>query len=158
MAPPKLGDSRSGLLLLINSVARTGRSALARFYHLPIFTANLMPFDHLHATVSALKNGLTSLPLGSAMDNTETWQQQFLQSGQPGLQDIAREIGNLQSLLSNGALSARAIGNSLSMLGDQTSEASAQASADLKKPLLELADLLRRHGGDLLAHADKSQK
>ena len=117
-----------------------------------------MPSDHLLATVSALKNGLTSLPLGSAMDNTETWQQQFLQSGQPGLQDIAREIGNLQSLLSGGALSARAIGNLLTMLGNQTSEASAQASADLQKPLVELADLLRRHGSDLLAHAEKAAK
>ena len=116
-----------------------------------------MPSDHLLATISALKNGLTSLPLGSAMDNTETWQQRCLQSGQPGLQDVAREIGNLQSLLTSGALSARAIGNSLSMLGDQTSEASAQASPDLKKPLLELADLLRSHGSQLLAHADKSQ-
>ena len=117
-----------------------------------------MSSDHLLATVSALKNGLTSLPLGSAMDNTETWQQQFLQSGQPGLQDIAREIGNLQSLLTSGILSARAIGNSLTMLGDQTSQASAQAPADLKKPLIELADLLRRHGSDLLTHADKKKK
>ena len=114
--------------------------------------------DHLLATVSALKNGLTSLPLGSAMDNTETWQQQFLQSGQPGLQDIAREIGNLQSLLTSGLLSATAIGNSLTMLGDQTSQASTNAPADLKKPLTELADLLRRHGSDLLAHAAKSKK
>lgn len=117
-----------------------------------------MPSDHLLATVSALKNGLTSLPLGSAMDNTETWQQQFLQSGDPGLQDIAREIGNLQSMLSSGVLSAEAIGNSLSMLGDQTGQASANAPADLKKPLTELADLLRKHGSDLLAHAAKSQK
>ena len=114
--------------------------------------------DHLLATVSALKNGLTSLPLGSAMDNTETWQQQFLQSGEPGLQDIAREIGNLQSLLTSGALSATAIGNSLTMLGAQTSEASALAPDDLKKPLVELADLLRRHGSDLLAHAEKSKR
>jgi hypothetical protein len=117
-----------------------------------------MPTDHLHATVSALKNGLTSLPLGSAMDNTETWQQQFLQSGAPGLQDIAREIGNLQSLLTNGALSATAIGNSLTMLGNQTSQLSADAAEDVKKPLVELADLLRRHGSDLLAHADKKSK
>ena len=114
-----------------------------------------MNSDHLLATVSALRNGLTSLPLGSAMDNTETWQQQFLQSGEPGLQDIAREIGNLQSLLSSGVLSSTAIGNSLSMLGDQTGEISANAPDDLKKPLTELADLLRRHGGDLLAHAAK---
>ena len=117
-----------------------------------------MSSDHLHATVSALKNGLTSLPLGSAMDNTETWQQAFLQSGQPGLQDIAREIGNLQSMLSSGVLSATAIGNSLSMLGDQTSQASVQAPAEAKKPLQELADLLRRHGSDLLAHAAKKKK
>ncbi|WP_035566501.1 hypothetical protein [Hymenobacter sp. IS2118] len=117
-----------------------------------------MPSDQLLATVSALKNGLTSLPLGSAMDNTETWQQQFLQSSEPGLQDIAREIGNLQSLLTSGALSANAIGNSLTMLGNQTSQISAGAAADLKKPLFELADLLRRHGSELLAHADKKKK
>lgn len=117
-----------------------------------------MPSDHLHATVSALKNGLTSLPLGSAMDNTETWQQQFLQSGEPGLQDIAREIGNLQSMLTSGVLNPTAIGNSLTLLGDQTSQASAQAPDDAKKPLVELADLLRRHGSDLLAHAAKSKK
>ncbi len=115
-----------------------------------------MPFDHLHATISALKNGLTSLPLGSAMDNTETWQQQFLQSGQPGLQDIAREIGNLQSLLTNGAFDAAAIARSLSMLGDQTGEAAAQAPTDFKKLLTELADLLHRHGSDLGAHAERA--
>lgn len=114
-----------------------------------------MPSDHLNATIAGLKNGLTSLPLGSAMDNTEAWQQQFLQSGLPGLQDIAREIGNLQSLLTSSVLSPSAIGQSLSMLGDQTSQASNQAPDDIKKSLRELADLLRRHGGDLLAHAGK---
>ncbi len=115
-----------------------------------------MAFDHLHATVSALKNGLTSLPLGSAMDNTETWQQQLLQSGQPEFQDIAREIGNLQSLLTNGTFDAAAIARSLSMLGDQTGEVTAQAPADLQPLLTELADLLRRHGGDLQAHAERA--
>lgn len=111
--------------------------------------------DHLHATLAGLQNGLTSLPLGSAMDNTETWQQQFLQSGQPELQDIAREMGNLQSLLTSGSLSASAIGNSLNMLGDQTSQISHGAPADLKADLLKLADILRRHGHELLEHAAK---
>jgi hypothetical protein len=111
--------------------------------------------DLLKATVSGLQNGLTSLPLGSAMDNTETWQQQFLQSGLPELQDIAREMGNLQSLLSSGNLSAPAIGNSLAMLGDQTSQVSHHAPADLKADLLKLADTLRRHGHELLDHAAK---
>ena len=117
-----------------------------------------MASDHLNATISALKNGLTSLPLGSAMDNTELWQQQFLQSGQPELQGIAREIGNLQSMLTSGTLSAGAIGRSLGMLGDQTSQVSKNAPDDLKKSLTELADLLRRHAGDLQAHADKGKK
>ena len=111
--------------------------------------------DLLHATLAGLQNGLTSLPLGSAMDNTETWQQQFLQSGLPELQDIAREMGNLQSLLTSGSLSASAIGNSLNMLGDQTSQISHTASADLKADLLKLADTLRRHGHELLEHAAK---
>ena len=117
-----------------------------------------MPSDHLNATVSALKNGLTSLPLGSAMDNTETWQQQFLQSGEPGLQDIGREIGNLQSLLTSGVLSPRAIGNSLGILASQTGQIGLKATDEVKKPLQELADLLRRHSADLLAHADKTKK
>jgi len=116
-----------------------------------------MPSDHLNATVAALKNGLTSLPLGSAMDNTETWQQQFLQSGQPDLQNIARELGNLQSMLTSGTLSPSAIGRSLHMLGDQTSQVSATAPDEVRKSLIELADLLRRHGTELQAHADKKQ-
>lgn len=112
--------------------------------------------DLLQATLAGLQNGLTSLPLGSAMDNTETWQQQFLHSGQPEFQDIAREIGNLQSLLTSGALSATAIGHSLTMLGDQTSQLALHgAAADLKPDLLKLADTLRRHGHELLAHASK---
>lgn len=114
--------------------------------------------DLLKATVSGLQNGLTSLPLGSAMDNTETWQQQFLQSGLPELQDIAREMGNLQSLLSSGSLSATAIGNSLAMLGDQTSQVSHHAPAELKADLLKLADTLRRHGHELLDHASAKGK
>ena len=111
--------------------------------------------DLLHATLAGLQNGLTSLPLGSAMDNTETWQQQFLHSGLPEYQDIAREMGNLQSLLTSGSLSATAIGNSLTMLGDQTSQASHHAPADLKADLLKLADVLRAHGHALLAHVSK---
>jgi hypothetical protein len=61
-------------------------------------------------------------------------------------------MGNLQSLLSSGSLSATAIGNSLTMLGDQTSQVSHQAPAEIKADLLKLADTLRRHGHELLEH------
>lgn len=108
-----------------------------------------MANDLLNATVHSLKNGLTGIPVSAAIDNTETWQQQLLQSGEPALQDIGREIGNLQSLLSSGSLDGGAIGRSLSMLGAQTNQAAATAPADLQSGLRDLGDLLLQAGGKL---------
>ncbi|MBC6697610.1 hypothetical protein [Hymenobacter sp. BT190] len=110
-----------------------------------------MANDLLNATIHSLKNGLTGIPISAAIDNTETWQQQLLQSGEPALQDIGREIGNLQSLLSSGSLNAAAIGRSLSMLGAQTNQAAANASADTQAGLRDLGDLLLQAGGKLEA-------
>ncbi|WP_019946124.1 hypothetical protein [Hymenobacter aerophilus] len=107
--------------------------------------------DLLNATNHALSNGLTGIPLSAAQDNTETWQQHLLQSGEPRLQDIGREIGNLQSLLSEGdlGLNAAAIGRSLSMLGAQTAEVVAKAPAEIRSNLTSLSDTLLRAGGEL---------
>ena len=109
--------------------------------------------DLLHATTHALSNGLTGIPLSAAQDNTETWQQHLLQSGEPRLQDIGREMGNLQSLLSSGAvgLDARAIGASLSMLASQTAEVVDSAPAAIRSDLSALSDLLLKAGGQLEA-------
>ncbi len=107
--------------------------------------------DLLNATIHSLSNGLTGIPLSAAQDNTETWQQHLLQSGEPRLQDIGREIGNLQSLLSEGdvGLNAPAIGRSLSMLATQTAEVVAQAPAEIRSNLTALSDLLLKAGGQL---------
>lgn len=120
--------------------------------------ATLITHDHLNATLHALQNGVTGIPLSAAMDNTETWQQQFWQSGDAELQHIAREIGNLQSLLTSERLDGAAIAQSLGMLGDQTSQASANAPAELKGDLIKLADTLRRAGTDMAAAATKAAK
>ncbi|RYU75326.1 hypothetical protein [Hymenobacter persicinus] len=105
--------------------------------------------ERLNETVRALQNGLTALPLSAAMDNTEAWQQEFLLSGIPGLQDIAREIGTLQSLLTAGKLNGPAIGSSLSLLGTQTNQYAFQAPAEQQAALRSLGDLLLRLAGDL---------
>lgn len=107
--------------------------------------------DLLNATTHSLSNGLTGIPLSAAMDNTETWQQHLLQSGEPRLQDIGREMGNLQSLLSEGdmSLNAPAIGRSLSMLASQTAEVANTAPAEIRASLTDLSDLLLRAGGQL---------
>lgn len=109
--------------------------------------------DHLNATLHALQNGITGIPISAAMDNTEVWQQQLWQSGDVDLQHIAREIGNLQSLLTSERLDGQTIADSLRMLGDQTSQASAKAPAEIKADLIKLADTLRRAGGDMAAAA-----
>jgi hypothetical protein len=114
--------------------------------------------EHLIATLHALQNGVTGIPISAAMDNTETWQQQFWQSGDVDLQHIAREFGNLQSLLSSERLDGAAIAGSLRMLGDQTSQASAKAPAEIKADLLKLADILRRAGTDMEAAAQAKAK
>lgn len=115
--------------------------------------------DHLNATLHALQNGITGIPISAAMDNTEVWQQQFWQSGDVELQHIAREFGNLQSLLTSERLDGAAIARSLGTLGDQTSQASAQAPDELKGDLIKLADTLRRAGGDMaVAAAAKAAK
>jgi len=107
--------------------------------------------DLLNATIHALRSGLTSIPISAALDNTETWQQKLLQSGDPALQDVGREMGNLQSLLSSGFLNAEAIGNSLSILGSQTNQAALHADEELKASLRDLGDLLLQTSTKLTA-------
>lgn len=107
--------------------------------------------DLLNATTHSLSNGLTGIPISAAMDNTETWQQHLLQSGEPALQDIGRELGNLQSLLSSGVagLDGQALGRSLSMLGAQTAEVVRTAPEEVRSGLSSLSDLLLKAGGQL---------
>ncbi|TGE23423.1 hypothetical protein [Hymenobacter metallicola] len=110
-----------------------------------------LPQNHLADTIQALKNGLTALPISAAMDNTEAWQQEFLLSGIPELQDIAREIGNLQSLLTAAKLDGPAIGRSLSLLGSQTTQFAFKAAPEQQGDIRTIGDQLLRLGADLQA-------
>ncbi|RTQ50820.1 hypothetical protein EJV47_09370 [Hymenobacter gummosus] len=105
--------------------------------------------DLLADTIHALQSGLTSLPLSQVMDTTEAWQQQFLQSGIPELQNIAREIGNFQSLLTSQPMDGPSIGRSLGMMGAQISDLLPHAPEDRKLGLSQLSTLLLRLGGEL---------
>lgn len=105
--------------------------------------------DLLATTIHTLQSGLTAAPLSQIMDNTEAWQQQFLQSGIPELQDVAREIGNLQSLLTTKPLNGPSLGRSMGMLGAQISDLLPHAPEDRKTGLSQLSTLLLRLGGEL---------
>ena len=107
--------------------------------------------QRLTDTLQSLQGGLTSIPLSSANITIDQWQEVLQQSGIPALQDIDRELGNLQSLLSVGSagLDAQAIGRSLSMLGSQTSQVAVTAAPELRASLTPLADFLLKAGGKL---------
>ncbi|SMB88143.1 hypothetical protein SAMN00120144_1172 [Hymenobacter roseosalivarius DSM 11622] len=106
--------------------------------------------DLLAGTVHALQGGLTSLPLSTAHTNIDTWQETLQQSGIPELQDIDRELGNLQSLLSDAnGIDGEAVGQSLDILGTQTLQAAAHATPDAQTALRALGDLLLQHGAKL---------
>lgn len=111
-----------------------------------------MATDQLTSTLQALQGGLTGIPLSTAHITIDEWQEVLQQSGEPALQDIDRELGNLQSLLSlKNGLDGPAIGRSLGMLGAQTSHVAATAPTDVRGPLTQLADWLLRAGGQLEA-------
>lgn len=112
------------------------------------FTADA---KQLTETLHALQGGLTGIPISTASTTIDQWQEVLQQSGIPALQDIDRELGNLQSLLTagSGGLDTRAIGRSLSMLGSQTSQVAATAAPELRASLTPLADFLLKAGGKL---------
>lgn len=106
--------------------------------------------DLLAGTTHALQGGLTALPLSTAHTTIDTWQEMLQQSGFPELQDIDRELGTLQSLLSNTTgIDGQAVGRSLDMLGTQTLQAAAHATPDAQAALRTLGDLLLQHGAKL---------
>lgn len=105
-------------------------------------------------TVEALRNGLTSIPISTALTHIDKWYQLLIDSGIPAFQDIARELGNLQSLISakEDIFDGKSIGRSLSMLGAQTIQAADKVDPLLQADLSTLGDLLIKAGGELENH------
>ncbi|MBC6612720.1 hypothetical protein H8B15_17490 [Hymenobacter sp. BT507] len=105
-------------------------------------------------TIQALLQGPTGMPISTALTHIDQWYQLLIDSGIPAFQDIARELGNLQSLISAelDLFDGKSIGSSLSMLGAQTIQAADKVEDALKADLSKLGDLLIKFGGDLENH------
>jgi hypothetical protein len=76
--------------------------------------------DELDATTSALSGGVASMARASAVAEIETWQQKLEASGDPGLQKIGRDLGDLREHLMSEDLDTGAVGTLLESLGEQT--------------------------------------
>jgi len=108
----------------------------------------------LATTIKGLQQGLTGVPISTSITHIDEWYQLLQESGVPGLQDVARELGNLQSLISlkDKGFDGKSIGRSLSMLGAQMIQIASKADADSQANLSALGDLLIKAGGDLENH------
>lgn len=114
----------------------------------------------LAETLHALQHGFTDIPTSTALAHVDKWYKLLIETGIPDFQDIARELGNLQSLITTDGMGfdGKAIGSSLSMLGAQTIQVADNENVDetLQAELSNLGDLLIKAGGDIEAHAGKA--
>jgi hypothetical protein len=89
-------------------------------------------------TIAALQQGLTSIPVEQAIALIESWQQQLQGT------DLAEDLGDLKAALSEG--DASAISQILIDLGEDTSEAAADATGDVAVKVEQLGELLSQAG------------
>jgi hypothetical protein len=92
-------------------------------------------------TIAALQQGLTSIPVEQAIAVIESWQQQLQGT------DLAEDLGDLKAALSQGDVSS--ISQILTDLGEDTSEAAADATGDTAVKVEQLGDLLSQAGQSL---------
>ncbi|GAP94374.1 hypothetical protein [Leptolyngbya sp. NIES-2104] len=89
-------------------------------------------------TIAALQQGLTSIPVEQAIAVIESWQQQLQGT------DLAEDLGDLKAALTQG--DASAISQILTDLGEDTSEAAADATGDVAVKVEQLGELLSQAG------------
>lgn len=99
--------------------------------------------DLLNSTISALQQGLASIPADQAIDDSDSWQQQ-LQGN-----DIAEDLGELKTALTNGSSSkGMTVAEILTDLGEDTSEAATSADGEVAAKVKQLG-LLSQAGKSL---------
>jgi hypothetical protein len=92
----------------------------------------------LDATIAALQQGVTSIPLDEAVAIIEAWQSQ-LQG-----HDLAEDLGELKAALQNG--NSGQISELLIDIGEDTSGSSSAAPSDITSKLQQLGQLLYQAG------------
>ncbi len=92
-------------------------------------------------TIGALQQGLTSVPVEEAIAIIESWQQQLQGS------DLAEDLGDLKQALLSGDVAS--IAQIMSDLGEDTSDAAANATGDVAVKVEQLGELLSEAGQSL---------
>lgn len=97
----------------------------------------------LDTTISALRRGLTSIPVDQAIAVINSWQQQL--SGT----DLAEDLDELKLAITSNNGDRSALADILIDLGEDTSDAATNLSGDVAAKVKQLAKLLTEAGESL---------
>ncbi|MGI9176100.1 MAG: hypothetical protein ACR2GR_12375 [Rhodothermales bacterium] len=103
----------------------------------------------LDATIQALQGDITAMDPAAAVDNINAWQAELEASGDEALQGIASDLGELKNQLSQMPPNGGEVGQTLTRLGEQTTQAAASAEAGVAEQLNQLGSLLSDAGAQL---------
>ena len=120
-------------------------------------TENRIGAEDFDSTTSALNQGVRSLAIERAVSEVDGWQKTLEASGDPGLQPIADNLGELKELLTAETLDARAIGRLLVELGDRTQAVAVSGTASQVADRLQLlSQLLTDEGRSVVEEVERS--
>ena len=103
----------------------------------------------LGATIQALQGDITTMDPAAAVDNINAWQAELEASGDEALQGIATDLGELKNQLAQMPPNGSEVGQTLTRLGEQTTQAAASAEAGVAEQLNQLGSLLSDAGAQL---------
>ena len=96
----------------------------------------------LEATIEVLEGGVTAFSPSLALNNISSWITTLEEAGDPALADIADTLEELREQLREEEIDGNEVGEILSTLSEQTSEAAAVAGVGVADQLSRLSDLL----------------
>ena len=103
----------------------------------------------LSSTIQALQGDVTAMNPETAISNIESWEEQLEASGDETLQSIASGLGDLRNQLAQEPVDGAVVGETLSRLGQQTTQAAATAEVGVQEQLQQLGSLLSDAGARL---------
>lgn len=103
--------------------------------------------SQLTGTISALQNGITSMGVDQAVSNIDGWAATM--EGNAELSGIHDNLMSLKSELQADEIDGAAVGELLTELGDQTTQAASSASGQMASQIERLGGLLTQAGNQL---------
>lgn len=108
----------------------------------------------VQTTISLLRQGVTAIPVNQAVRNINSWEQRLQQvqvegQAQQTVSNITDNLGHLKSELQADQIDGQAVGNLLTQLGEQTSQAAQAASGQTVQQLQQLGQVLTQSGNRL---------